>query len=387
MRTYSQKKKILTVFGTRPEVIKMAPVIRELEQWGERFETINVATGQHSELLYPFVELFGIDLHYDLRIMEKVQSPADVCARVLLGLSPVVKEHQPDMILVQGDTSTTLAGALAGFYGQVAVGHIEAGLRTANAYNPFPEEMNRRLVSRVATYHFAATDRNRDTLLAEGVSRNQIFVTGNPVVDALQTMMQMDAASDTVRDLLAKTEGKKRLVVTLHRRESMDSGIVETMKVLRSFADREEDVAIIFPVHPNPRVREVAANILQGNDRIHLVDPLDYKDFIYLLSRSWLIVADSGGIQEEAPTLGIPLLIVRENTERPEALETGFIRLVKNPLALSASLEQIHRDRSIHARAQRSSNPFGEGDSARRIVDAIASVLSVSLYGKVAEAR
>ena len=372
-------KKILTIFGTRPEVIKIAPVIRELERCPERFETINVTTGQHSDLLYPFIELFKLRVDHDLQVMDTDQTPGGVCARALMLLEPLLKRYRPDMLLVQGDTSTTLAGALAGFYNRVPVGHIEAGLRSGDLNSPYPEEMNRILVSRLATYHFAATARNRETLLREGVDDKQIFVTGNPVVDALNTILETPVSART-RELFEATEGKKRLVVTLHRRESLESRIVETLKVLRDFVAEHSDVAMIFPVHPNPRVTEAASKVLGAKERVLLTAPLGYQDFIHLLSASWLIVSDSGGIQEEAPSLRKPLLVVRENTERSEAMETGFIQLVsQGPARLRSLMEELYSRAGKSQESWSDKNPFGEGDSGKQIVRVIADRLGVQI--------
>jgi UDP-N-acetylglucosamine 2-epimerase (non-hydrolysing) len=379
-RANGSAKRILNVFGTRPEIIKVAPVIHELERWPDRFQTINVATGQHSELLYPIVELFKIHIDHDLQIMDTNQTPAGTCARALMLLDPLLQRYQPDMVLVQGDTTSTLAGALAGFYHRIPVGHIEAGLRSGNLYSPYPEEMNRTLVSQLATYHFAATPGNRDTLLREGVGPDQIFVTGNPVVDALKMMLERSSTTPETRKLLDETVGKKILAVTLHRRESLEGKILETLKVLRAFVEAHEDVVMIFPVHPNPRVRSAVAQVLGFNNRIHLIAPLNYQDFIRVLSASWLIVSDSGGVQEEAPTLGKRLLVVRENTERAEALETGFIRLVnEGPTALAAIMEHVYRCGDAPDGLGNGENPFGRGDSGKRIVQAIADVFNVRL--------
>jgi UDP-N-acetylglucosamine 2-epimerase (non-hydrolysing) len=349
---------------------------------------VNVATGQHSELLYPMAELFGIRIDHDLEIMDTNQTPSGTCARALMLLDPLLQRYKPDMVLVQGDTTSTLAGALASFYHRIPVGHIEAGLRSGNLYSPYPEEMNRTLVSQLATYHFAATPGNRDTLVREGVGADQIFVTGNPVVDALKLMLERSSTTPETRKLLDETADKKILAVTLHRRESLESKIIETLKVLRAFVDAHQDVVMIFPVHPNPRVRSAASKVLGFNNRIHLIAPLNYQDFIRVLSASWLIVSDSGGVQEEAPTLGKRLLVVRENTERSEALDTGFIRLVnEGPTALAAIMEHIYQCGDAPGALGNGENPFGRGDSGKRIVQAIADVFQIRLQApqKVAE--
>jgi len=367
--------KILTLFGTRPEVIKLAPVIQQLEATG--FRTINITSAQHTDLLYPFITQFGIRLDYDLQLMEPGQTPNRVCARVLAALEPILGQEQPDLVLVQGDTTTALAGALAGFHQQIPVGHVEAGLRSGNPHSPYPEEMNRRLITRLATYHFAATQRNCDTLLAEGIAEEQIFVTGNPVIDALQHMLKALVITPSMAALFEATQGLKRIVLTTHRRESFGQPIAENLCVLRRFVERHADVALLFPVHPNPAVASPAQAILPGHPRICLMPPLNYQDFLVLLSHAWLIVSDSGGGQEEAPTLGKPLLVLRENTERPEALEVGVARLVGGtPERLGAMLEEAYVDESWATIVQRRANPFGCGDSGRRIAQALAQVLA-----------
>lgn len=379
--------KILILFGTRPEVIKLAPVIQRLEEFPSVFTTINVASSQHTSLLHPFVESFGIRVDHDLQVMRPDQSPHEVCARVLTAMESLLAELRPDLILVQGDTTTTLAGALAGFYSRIPVGHVEAGLRTDSPMSPFPEEMNRRLVSRVATYHFAATEHNRRTLLGEGVPDKAIFVTGNPVVDSLQQIVARPRARRSVDDVVQATEGTRRIVLTTHRRESLGQTMRDNLAVLRRFVESRPEVTLIFPVHPNPSVRESARQVLTAHPRIHLIDPLGYEDFIHLLSRSWLIVSDSGGVQEEAPTLGKPVLILRENTERPEAVEAGVARLVGgDPRRLAVMLEELDTDPSWIESVRAIDNPFGRGDSARRIVSTVAELLGIKEPGITLEA-
>src|SRR3989441_6064318 len=375
----TRDKKILTVFGTRPEVIKLAPVIEQLEVQRDAFRTVNVTSAQHTDLLYPFIRMFGIRVDHDLRIMEPHQSPNQVCARLLTGLDCLLTEERPDLILVQGDTTTAMTGALAGFYRRIPIGHVEAGLRSGNTYSPYPEEMNRRLITRLATYHFSATRRNRATLLSEGVPEETVFVTGNPVVDALHALLERAGVSPVVARLLGATSGLKRIVLTTHRRESFGEVMAGNLKVLRNFVARRNDVALLFPVHPNPDVLVPATEILSGHPRIHLVPALGYEDFIVLLSRAWLLVSDSGGVQEEAPTLGKPVLILRENTERPEAIEAGVSRLVGGePLRLALMLAEAYRDGSWIRNVGQGANPFGEGDSGKRIAQIIARLLDES---------
>lgn len=371
-------KKVLTLFGTRPEVIKLAPVIRELGQLSEGISTVNVTSAQHVELLYPFIRLFEIRIDHDMRVMTTAQTPTQICSRVLVLLDDILEHERPDLLLVQGDTSTALAGALAGFHRRIPVGHVEAGLRSGNTFSPFPEEMNRRLITRLASLHFAATEQNRCVLLAEGVASGSVFVTGNPVVDAVATVLHCASPSAELLTLLERTSGTKRLVLTTHRRESFGATMTENLRCLSKFVEQHPEVTLIFPVHPNPHVRTAAKELLAGCDRVHLLDPLSYQDFILLLSECWLIVSDSGGIQEEAPTLGKRLLVLRENTERNEGVEQGLARLVGSaPGALASMLEEAYCDASWEDKIRRSANPYGAGDSAERIAGVIAGFLDV----------
>ncbi len=373
-------KKVLTIFGTRPEAIKLAPVIHALEAVGGMFRTVNVTTAQHTDLLYPLVRLFDIALDYDLQAMQPNQTPNELCSRLLAALDPVLGDERPDLVLVQGDTTTALAGALAGFHRSIPVAHVEAGLRSGNCESPYPEEMNRRLITSLATYHFAATNGNRLTLLGEGVAERSIFVTGNPVVDSLKMILEHGETTPAVAALLEKTAGMRRLLLTTHRRESFGDALAENLRTIRRFVDAHTDVTLVFPVHPNPSVAHAARGILSGRPRIHLIDPLVYQDFVALLSSAWLIVSDSGGVQEEAPTLGKPLLILRENTERPEAVAAGTARLVGGrPESLQEMLEEAYREGSWTERVEKIDNPFGHGDSGKRIAEIIAALLGVSV--------
>ncbi|HSK72519.1 MAG TPA: UDP-N-acetylglucosamine 2-epimerase (non-hydrolyzing), partial [Pyrinomonadaceae bacterium] len=293
------ENKILILFGTRPEAIKLAPVIYELQK--ENFQTLVVSSGQHKELLAPFLKIFNLKTDYDLQVMSENQTPNQVLSKTLHALDEVLEAEKPNLILVQGDTTTTLAGALAGFTRQIAVGHIEAGLRSGNLQSPFPEEMNRRLVSQVAAFHFAATEQNRDNLLAENIAENQIFVTGNTIVDALYFILEKLKPSKKIKNLIAETKNLKRILLTTHRRESFGETMSGNLRVLREFVEKREDACLIFPVHPNPNVRSATERILAGSKRIFLLEPLDYFDFVYLMKTAWLIVSDSGGVQEEAP--------------------------------------------------------------------------------------
>ena len=375
MKHVARQKKVLTIFATRPEVIKLAPIIHELD--GDGIKVFNVASGQHKEILYPFINLFGVRIDCDLQILQLNQTPNQVCSRVLAELDPVLSKEKPALLLVQGDTTTALAGALGAFYQQIPIAHVEAGLRSGNSRSPYPEEMNRRLISRLATYHFAATSNNRNVLLAEGVDRARIFVTGNPVVDSLHAILKGSKPSLDLAQVLEATKSLKRVILTTHRRESFGTTMVENLNVIRQFTDQHEDLATIFPVHPNPAVAVPAQEILGDHPRIHLIPPLNYSDFIVLLSHAWIIVSDSGGVQEEVPTLGKPLLILRENTERSEALESGVAKLVGgDPKKLAKMLKEAHQSDSWVYRVRTVSNPFGRGDSARQICKIIVRLLN-----------
>jgi len=375
-REEQRLKTILTLFGTRPEVIKLAPVIRALEARPDRWRTRNVSSSQHTDLLYPFIERLAVRIDRDLAVMRPGQAPNEILVRVLAALEPVLVAEQPDLLLVQGDTTTALAGALAAFHRGIPVGHVEAGLRSGDVTSPFPEEMNRRLITRLARYHFAATSENVDTLKAEGVADDCIVLTGNTVVDSLHQIRAGHEPSARLRGVLARVEGRRLVALTTHRRESFGDVMEGHLHALRRFVGRHEDLALVFPVHPNPAVRAAAQAALSGAPRVLLLEPLDYPDFIHLLSRAWLIVSDSGGVQEEAPTLGKPLLVLRENTERPEVLDCGVGRLVGNaPARLEALLEEALADAEWFRRARDAPNPFGAGDSGARIAAAIERLL------------
>lgn len=370
-----RRKSVLTVFGNRREVIKLAPVLRRLEKQSEVIRTINVASGQHADLVYPFVNMFGLRVDFDLCLMMAKQNPQAMLRHIVRGVSDIIEREEPDCVLVQGDTTTALAGAIAGHQRGVRVAHVEAGLRSGNTLSPYPEEMNRILITRLATLHFAATETNRDALLREGISEKAVLVTGNTVVDAMQMVLQ---AEEHLRDSnsLAWTAHRKCIVLTTHRRESFGRIFKENLEVLRAFVESHEDVVLVFPVHPNPNVQVPANEILVGNPRIILTPPLQYTEFIRLLAQSWLIVSVSGGVQEEVPSLGKPLLILRENTERPECVEAGLARLVGGrPETLMAMLEEAYQPNSWMNSVHETVNPFGRGDSAEQIVRCLSSLL------------
>lgn len=372
-----ERKTILTLFGTRPEIVKCAPVIRALEK-RSGLRAVNVSSSQHTDLLRPFVTYFGTRIDEDLNVMQAAQTPADVCARVMTGFDPILARENPSMVLVQGDTTTALAGALACFYRGVPVGHIEAGLRSGDAHSPFPEEMNRRLITKIATLHFAATSHNVQTLLREGVEPKAVIHTGNPVVDALHYVL--GRSEDAQLDEIERTgalESQRLIILTTHRRESFGDVMQNNLAVLGEFVRAHEDVALVFPVHPNPSVRAAARAALQNAPRCHLVAPLDYPTFVHLMKRAWLLVSDSGGIQEEAPTLRKPLLILRENTERPEAVQNGWAQLVgATPGRLQQLLNDAYTGSSWINSQQIGDNPFGVGDSGERIATAIEQFLT-----------
>lgn len=363
----SRGQKVLVLFGTRPEVIKFSPVIHQLKK--RKFELVIVSSSQHKDLLDPFLDLLKIKADYDLQIMTDNQTPNEVCARVMLSLDKILHIEKPNLILVQGDTTTALAGAIAGFNRKIPVGHVEAGLRSGNLHSPFPEEFNRRLISQMATYHFAATELNRHSLLAEGVSMENIHVTGNTVVDALNFVLKNFTPSDEIETLIARTTKFKRILLTTHRRESFGAKMRNNLKVLADFVEKHKDVCLFFPVHLNPNVRRATRDILARRERIFLLDPLDYIDFVTVMKESWLIVSDSGGVQEEAPSLGKPLLILRENTERPEAVRAKIAKLVGgNPEIFRKMLDENYSLQSWINNVKQVENPFGDGKAAKRIV-------------------
>jgi UDP-N-acetylglucosamine 2-epimerase (non-hydrolysing) len=369
--TTSQAKKVIVLFGTRPEAIKLAPVIFELKR-NSNFATTVVSSSQHTDLLEPFLEIFKIRVDHDLRVMTDNQTPNSVCAKVLQGLDAIFDQEKPDIILVQGDTTTAFAGALAGFNRKIAVGHVEAGLRSGNLDSPFPEEANRRLVTQLATFHFAATPNNCEVLAREGICEKQIFLTGNTVVDALNFVLSHSKASEKIADLIDRTKDLKRILLTTHRRESFGDKMSGNLLELREFVRKQTDTCLIFPVHPNPNVRQITNQILADQDRVFLLEPLDYIDFTVLMKEAWLITSDSGGVQEEAPSLGKPLFVLRENTERPEAIEAGVAKLVgKN--SLSEMLNANYTDETWINSVRQIPNPFGDGKAAKKIVEVLVN--------------
>lgn len=379
MLSESDKKntpKVLVLFGTRPEAIKLAPVILELKQHSG-FQTVVVSSSQHTDLLAPFLKIFNLEIDYDLKVMTENQTPNGVCAKILNSLDDILEKEKPEIILVQGDTTTAFTGAFAAFNRKIQIGHIEAGLRSGNPLSPFPEEMNRRLISQVATLNFAATEKNRQNLLQETVSSANIFLTGNTVVDALQFILANSEPSGKIKNLIEQTGNLKRLLLTTHRRESFGDAMSENLLKLRKFIEDRADTCLIFPVHPNPNVRQITNEILDGRERIFLLEPLDYIDFVTLMKESWLIVSDSGGVQEEAPSLGKPLLVLRENTERPEAIESGVAKLVGGDAKiLGEMLEKNYNDEDWINSVKQTENPFGDGTSSKQILEILESKFS-----------
>jgi UDP-N-acetylglucosamine 2-epimerase (non-hydrolysing) len=373
----SGRRTVLTLFGTRPEIIKLAPVIHGLEAI-PAVRTRNVSSGQHIDLPAPFVQLFGVRVDRQLNVMQPGQSLNQLTARIVKVVDDALAEERPDMVLVQGDTTTAMAGALAAFHSRIPVGHVEAGLRSGDPWSPWPEEVNRRMISSLAWYHFAPTEGNRAALLREGICGDRIHVTGNPVVDSLREILETTRPSGEVERLVRETEGARRIVLTTHRRESFGEPMRANLRVIRCFTEEHADVAVLFPVHPNPEVRAAVVDALGGaHERIRLLPPLCYPDFIHLLSQAWLIVSDSGGIQEEAPTLKKPVLVLRDSTERPEAIESGVARLTRgSPQRLHELLEATYADGAWSATLESIDNPFGSGDAGRRIAAIVDAVLA-----------
>jgi UDP-N-acetylglucosamine 2-epimerase (non-hydrolysing) len=371
------KIKVLSVFGTRPEAIKMAPVLQELAHWPDAFDSKVCVTAQHREMLDQVLDLFGIVPEFDLNLMQKNQSLSELAARILSGMKPVLKEFSPDYVLVHGDTTTTFAATLSAFYEGVAVGHVEAGLRTGNLYAPWPEEANRKLTSVLTKYHFAPTAQSRKNLLAEGVADTAIFVTGNTVIDALMSVVERLNTDRALEISIASRfpfldPQKSMILVTGHRRESFGEGFESLCHSLRKIAIGCGDVQIVYPVHLNPHVREPAHRILSGLDNVFLIDPEDYLPFVYLMIRCDLIITDSGGIQEEAPSLGKPVLVTRDITERPEAVAANVVKLVgTNSTLLVKEVLRFLASHRKEACAVVPANPYGDGFAARRIVEAL----------------
>ncbi|ERJ69099.1 non-hydrolyzing UDP-N-acetylglucosamine 2-epimerase [Porphyromonas gingivalis] len=381
-------KKVMLVFGTRPEAIKMAPLVKEFQARASEFDTIVCVTGQHREMLKQVLELFDIKPDYDLEIMKEGQDLYDVTTRVLLGMREVLKKTKPDVVLVHGDTTTSTAAALAAFYQQIPVGHVEAGLRTHNIYSPWPEEMNRQLTGRMASYHFAPTELSRDNLLAEGIATDRIFITGNTVIDALQQVVtrvkgNADLRNEVSRKLLQfgydvnRLEAGRRLVlITGHRRENFGEGFLNICRAIQTLSKRFPEVDFVYPMHLNPNVRkpirEIFGDNLGGLDNLFFIEPLEYLQFVTLMDRSSIVLTDSGGIQEEAPGLGKPVLVMRDTTERPEAVKAGTVKLVGTDYnQIVDNVEKLLTDNAAYAEMSRANNPYGDGKACLYIADAL----------------
>lgn len=377
-------KKIMLVFGTRPEAIKMAPLVKEFQKYPEKFQTIVCVTGQHREMLDQVLRIFEIVPDYDLNIMKQGQDLYDVTARVLTGMRDVLKEAQPDVVLVHGDTTTSTAAALAAFYQQIPVGHVEAGLRTHNIYSPWPEEMNRQITGRIATYHFAPTPLSKKNLLAEGVKEEHIYVTGNTVIDALYMVVdrmknnkELDAElKELLRqagyDVNRLAGGKKLVLITGHRRENFGDGFINMCTAIKDLTKRYPDVDFVYPMHLNPNVRkpihEIFGEDLSNLGNMFFIEPLEYLSFVYLMEKSTIVLTDSGGIQEEAPGLGKPVLVMRNTTERPEALEAGTVKLVGTRYDIILNeVSTLLENKNYYDTMSKAVNPYGDGNACKRI--------------------
>jgi UDP-N-acetylglucosamine 2-epimerase (non-hydrolysing) len=376
-------KKILLVFGTRPEAIKMAPLVKEFQKDMLNFDTRVCVTAQHREMLDQVLDIFQIIPDYDLNIMKSDQDLNDVTSNILLKIKPILEEFDPNMVLVHGDTATTFAASLAAYYQKIKIGHVEAGLRTGDLYSPWPEEGNRRLTSILTNYHFVPTENSRQNLLNEGVDESLIFITGNTVIDALQLVLNR---IDTDKFLKSSIEKKiaqsgfkelnsKFLLVTGHRRENFGQGFLNICEALKVLANNNPDVNILYPVHLNPSVRKPVNELLSSIENIKLVEPFQYEEFVYLMSQSYLILTDSGGIQEEAPSLGKPVLVMRDTTERPEAVEMGTVKLVgSNKDNIIKEVQDLLNNSIEYQRMSKAHNPYGDGKSCKKIVEFIKEV-------------
>ena len=362
------KIKVMSIFGTRPEAIKMAPLVKELEK-REEIESIVCVTAQHREMLDQVLETFKIVPDYDLNIMKQGQTLGDVTTRALTGLEEVIKECKPDIVLVHGDTTTTFAGALAAFYNQVAIGHVEAGLRTNDKYSPYPEEMNRQMVDCMTDMYFAPTNLSKQNLLKENKDEAKIYVTGNTAIDAMSTTVDDNY---THPELEWIKEGERMILLTAHRRENLGDPMRSIFRGIKRIVDEFKDVKVIYPIHMNPKVREVAREVFAGSDRVKLIEPLEVFDFHNFQNKSYMILSDSGGIQEEAPSLGKPVLVLRDTTERPEGIEAGTLKLVgTDEEKIYQEAKKLLTDKDEYEKMSKASNPYGDGHASERIVDAI----------------
>ena len=373
-------KKILLVFGTRPEAIKMAPLVKAFQKDTEHFETRVCVTAQHRQMLDQVLEVFGITPEYDLNIMAPNQDLYDITAKVFMGLREVLKDFRPDTVLVHGDTTTSMAASLAAFYMQIPVGHVEAGLRTYNMLSPWPEEMNRQVTDRICTYYFAPTEQSKKNLLQENIDEKKIFITGNTVIDALLMAVDIISSTSGMEEKIAKefqekgyTVGNREyILVTGHRRENFGEGFLHICKAIKELAALHPDMDIVYPVHLNPNVQKPVYELLSGVDNVYLISPLDYLPFIYAMQHSTLLLTDSGGVQEEAPSLGKPVLVMRDTTERPEAVEAGTVKLVGTDAeAIVSNVTALLQDKEMYKRMSETHNPYGDGQACERIMAAL----------------
>lgn len=364
--------KVMSIFGTRPEAIKMAPLVKELESRKE-IESIVCVTAQHRQMLDQVLQTFNIKPDYDLNIMKQGQTLSEVTSRALLGLEKIFKEEKPDIVLVHGDTTTTFAGALAAFYNQIAIGHVEAGLRTYDKYSPFPEEMNRQMVDCMTDMYFAPTELSKENLLKQNIDESKIYVTGNTAIDAMKTTVSKEYKNDIFNWI-----GNDRMILlTAHRRENLGDPMRNIFRAIRRIVDEIDDVKVVYPIHMNPKVREVANEIFEGCDKVRLIEPLEVFDFHNFQNKSYIIMSDSGGIQEEAPSLGKPVLVLRDTTERPEGIEAGTLKLVgTNENVIYDEAIKLLTNKEEYDKMSKASNPYGDGHTSERIADAIIKKFS-----------
>jgi UDP-N-acetylglucosamine 2-epimerase (non-hydrolysing) len=373
----SNQLKVMTVFGTRPEAIKMAPLVKELEKNSEHIQSIVTVTAQHRQMLDQVLTIFEITPDYDLNIMKDRQTLIDVTTRSLEGLNQVMQEVKPDIVLVHGDTTTTFVASLAALYNQIPIGHVEAGLRTGNKYSPYPEEMNRQLTGVLADLHFSPTSQSKQNLLVENKKEKDIFVTGNTAIDALKTTVK----NNYDHPIFEKVGTDRLVLMTAHRRENTGKPMENMFRAISRLVEKHDDIQVVYPVHMNPVVREIANRILGENNRIHLIEPLDVIDFHNFASRAHLILTDSGGVQEEAPSLGVPVLVLRDTTERPEGVKAGTLKLAGTDEEVIYNLaDELLSDKAAHDAMAKASNPYGDGQASRRIVEAI-----LYHFGKISE--
>ncbi|WP_088104390.1 non-hydrolyzing UDP-N-acetylglucosamine 2-epimerase [Halalkalibacter urbisdiaboli] len=364
----SSKFTVLTVFGTRPEAIKMSPLVLELKKHQDSIDSFVAVTGQHREMLDQVLQLFDIKPDFDLNIMKERQTLADVTTNALLGLDKIIKELKPDIVLVHGDTTTSFVASLAAYYNQVAIGHVEAGLRTFNKYSPFPEEANRQLTGVLADLHFAPTEQALEHLKAENKNEESIFITGNTAIDALKTTVR----DDYQHEMLNQIGNGRLILLTAHRRENLGEPMRHIFRAVRRLIDEHQDAHVVYPVHLNPAVREIAQEVLKGHDRVHLIEPLGVLDFHNFAARSELILTDSGGVQEEAPSLGTPVLVLRDTTERPEGIKAGTLKLAGTDEDVIFNLaNELLTDKAAYDNMAKASNPYGDGEASARIVAAL----------------